>query len=412
MSPIPVIIDTDPGVDDIVAILYALASPEIEIIAFIVSFGNTDVESSYKNILKLFDVLSRHFEQFPDHRARFPGFSSRPYIARGPSGPLEGALHSAQYFHGLDGLGNIHERHRDTITTGRGAEFLRASGKAGHELALELVRSYPPRSITYIALGPLTNLALMVREDPAACRDHLDRVVCMGGALDVPGNTSPVAEFNFFADPFAVKELLMDGGFPLERFVLLPLDVTTPHELRFPLYASRVDNTFKDTSAPSQASAGKPPLVHFTSAFLERAREVMVAFGKDAMELHDVCAVWYAVANPPLGERGLLDPGHAEGWKAHPRLFDIERTGELTRGMLVVDRRDESTTHGPGENRSEVQAALEKTFSDATAPALVMKENSQELTSAVPKGVHTVFRTPGTDALLKSMLARVWGVEL
>lgn len=375
------------------------------------SFGNTDVDSSHDNILKVFDVLSRHFEKFPEHRSRFPGFTSRPYIARGASGPLEGELHSAQYFHGRDGLGNIHERHWDTVATGRGAEFLRPSDKPGHELALDLLRSHPAKSITYIALGPLTNLALMARKDPTTCCDLVNRVVCMGGALDVPGNTSPVAEFNFFADPFAVKELLEGGVFPLERFILLPLDITTPHELRFPLYIEHIDGAFKDTSAPSQAE-GKSPLVHFTSAFLERAREVMVAFGKDAMELHDVCAVWYAVANPPLGERALLDPGHAEGWESHPRLFEIERTGELTRGMLVVDRRDESTTHGPGENRSEVQAALEKTFNEATAPALVMKEDSQELTSVVPKGVHTVFRTPGTEALVKSMLARIWGTEL
>jgi len=137
----------------------------------------------------------------------------------------------------------------------------------------------------------------------------------------------------------------------------------------------------------------------------------MLAFGKDAMELHDVCAVWYAIANPPLGEQGLLNPRHSVGWATYLRLFEIERTGELTRGMLVVDRRDESTTHGPGENRSEVQAVLEKTFSEATAPALVMKENSQTLTSVVPKGVHTVFRTPGTDALVKSLLARIWGIR-
>ena len=90
---------------------------------------------------------------------------------------------------------------------------------------------------------------------------------------------SPV---NFFADPYAVKELLTDGTVPLERFLLLPLDITTPHELCFPNYAEVVDQSF----APGTKSLPerKSPLVHFTSAFLERTREVMREFGKDAME--------------------------------------------------------------------------------------------------------------------------------
>ena len=66
--------------------------------------------------------------------------------------------------------------------------------KPGDELALELIRARPARTVTYIALGPLTNLALMARKDPVVCREHLGRIVSMGGALDVPGNTSPVAE--------------------------------------------------------------------------------------------------------------------------------------------------------------------------------------------------------------------------
>ena len=143
---------------------------------------------------------------------------------------------------------------------------------------------------------------------------------------------------NFFADPYAVHELLCPSeptqGLPLDRFLLLPLDITTPHELPFPLYAARIDNTFRDTSAPSRA-ADKPPLVHFTSAFLERTREVMCEFGKDAMELHDIAAVWCALADPshhprsPAGgdrqESRSARPPLQEGWKAMRRKFAIER---------------------------------------------------------------------------------------
>lgn len=92
-----------------------------------------------------------------------------------------------------DGLGDISTRHPE-ITTGSGAQYLQVTEKPGDELALDLIRAHPPRAVTYIALGPLTNLALMARKDLRTCSERLGRVVSMGGALDVPGNTSPVAE--------------------------------------------------------------------------------------------------------------------------------------------------------------------------------------------------------------------------
>lgn len=134
---------------------------------------------------------------------------------------------------------------------------------------------------------------------------------------------------NFFADPYAVQQLLTPKDshplphLPLDRFFLLPLDITTPHELRFPYYKEAVDPTFHSTAAPSIQSA-KSPLMHFTSSFLERTREVMLEFGKDAMELHDIVAVWCAIANPPMGkntEDGILSPG----WRMVKRKFEIER---------------------------------------------------------------------------------------
>ena len=115
-----------------------------------------------------------------------------------------------------------------------------------------------------------------------------------------------------------------DQGFPLERFILLPLDVTTPHELPFPVYNAEVDSEFENTSSPSNP-AGKPPLAHFTSSFLERTREVMLAFGKDAMELHDPVAVWFAIDNPPGQESTGQSPVLSQGWKTTQRQFQVER---------------------------------------------------------------------------------------
>lgn len=130
---------------------------------------------------------------------------------------------------------------------------------------------------------------------------------------------------NFFADPYAVRELLTSpgphGGLPLDRFILLPLDITTPHELPFPIYKDKVDPSFSSANSPSVA-VGKSPLVHFTSSFLESTRDIMLQFGKDAMELHDIVAVWCAIENPPIKE-GLPNT-LGMGWKTRTRSFDIE----------------------------------------------------------------------------------------
>ena len=115
-----------------------------------------------------------------------------------------------------------------------------------------------------------------------------------------------------------------DQGFPHERFILVPLDVTTPHELPFPVYKSVVDPEFENTNSPSNP-AGKPPLLHFTSAFLERAREAMLSFGKDALELHDPVAVWFAIENPPGKEATGQSPVLKHGWRTSLRRFQVER---------------------------------------------------------------------------------------
>jgi hypothetical protein len=138
--------------------------------------------------------------------------------------------------------------------------------------------------------------------------------------------TLPPMAVNFFADAFAVKELLTPPdprfGVPAERFYLLPLDITTQHLLPFPMYKRRVDPAFHTTSVPSEAN-GKPPITHFTSSVFERTREVMLGFGSDAMELHDIVAVWCAIENSHDSE-GNHD-GLAKGWHAIKRRFDVER---------------------------------------------------------------------------------------
>ncbi|OAX42300.1 nucleoside hydrolase [Rhizopogon vinicolor AM-OR11-026] len=431
----PVIIDTDPGVDDTLAILLAITSPELEILAYIVSFGNTDVRAAYANIYKLYQAIGRHIALHPEDEARFPNFSPTvpPLLAVGPDGPLEGGLHYAQYFHGLDGLSNITERHPDLNADLGSSSFchnFKPVNESGVEVALRLIESRPARSITYVTLGPMTNLAQLVREHRETVVDKIGRVIAMAGALDVPGNTTSVAEFNVFADPFAARELLVPtdlaNGFPLERLILVPLDITTIHELPFPYYCQKVDPTLESAANPSNAD-GKSPVVHFTSSVFERTREIMISFGKDVLELHDIVAIWCAIENPPEINSVYGLPGMSPGWTVVERTFDIERTGEITRGMFVVDRRDENTAYAPGANRSEVQAQLDLRqlghglLESAALPARVDIEEPSlsvggdevglQAVSGQRKGVACLVETPGPSVLLQLLMSRVWGIQ-
>jgi hypothetical protein len=132
-----------------------------------------------------------------------------------------------------------------------------------------------------------------------------------------------ISTVNFFADPYAVAELFSPAdphtppSLPLDRSYIFPLDLTCSHEFSFALYISTVDPDFESTQRPSKPE-GKSPLVHFTSSFLERAREVMIQFGKDAVELHDIIPVWYLICYANEG-------GAPRGWKYVTRRFEVER---------------------------------------------------------------------------------------
>lgn len=166
------------------------------------------------NIVKTYSALHCHVELFPSEIERFPNLNTgrKPTLARGASAPLQGDIRMAQYFHGRcvhrllcfanssvyclrDGLGDITQRHPELVANDTILDrYLNVSLKSGVDVALDILQAYPPRSVTYVALGPLTNLALMMRQDSQLVTERIGRVVSMGGAFDVPGNTSPVAE--------------------------------------------------------------------------------------------------------------------------------------------------------------------------------------------------------------------------
>ena len=190
-----IILDTDPGVDDALALFLAIASPEVQLEAITTVSGNVPVELTTRNALTLLELAEQ-----PD----IP-------VARGSARPLVREPVYAAYVHGQNGLGGIELPEPRTKPLKQHAA----------DLIIEKVMD-APGEITLVAIGPLTNLALALRTEPRIAQ-HVRDVVIMGGALRVPGNTTPAAEFNIYADPQAAS-IVLHGGWPIR---LVSLDVTT-----------------------------------------------------------------------------------------------------------------------------------------------------------------------------------------
>ena len=182
---LPVILDTDPGVDDAVAILMALACREFNVIGLTTTAGNVPLARATRNALAILEHVGR-----PD----IP-------ICKGAARPIRGRYAYARQVHSASGLTR---RLPDP-------NLAPSQTPAVSFLAQSLLDN--PGEITVIALGPLTNLARLLRRRPAALR-AANRVVVMGGAVNVPGNVSAHAEFNFYSDPTAAR-LVIESGIPL-----------------------------------------------------------------------------------------------------------------------------------------------------------------------------------------------------
>lgn len=195
--PESILIDTDPGIDDAMAILFALKSPELDVLALTTVFGNHFVEITTRNALCLLELAGR--DDIP--------------VARGAYSPLVREYVSPPTFvHGEDGLG-------DAGLTGE------PDSEAAHTRAaqfiVEAVMSRPGE-ITLVPIGPLTNIAMALKLEPRIVK-AAKRVVLMGGTAFAPGNVSPVAEANIFNDPEAAA-VVFGAGWDV---VMVGLDVTT-----------------------------------------------------------------------------------------------------------------------------------------------------------------------------------------
>ena len=199
------LIDTDPGIDDALALLLAWSSPEWTVEIITVVAGNVSMKAGTLNVFRLLEL-------------RRP--SPAPLVASGAAAPLARPLRIAPY-HGTDGLGDLLDWPPVELHVGSAdapGVIVDAARRRG-------------RSLTIVALGPMTNLALAVERDAAAVRG-VGRVVAMGGAVDVPGNVTPDAEFNAHVDPDALARTpgpLADG---IRRFTEYALRLDEKHGRR------------------------------------------------------------------------------------------------------------------------------------------------------------------------------------
>ena len=271
------LIDTDPGHDDAIAIMTLLAVPEtIHIVGISTVAGNQTIEKVTVNMLKIIELT----------KSRIP-------VASGSAGPLTRNLETGAHAHGSTGMdGPILPEPTTAAAGSHGVEFLKDAIEES------------PEPVTILALGPLTNIAALLQSHPSAA-DRIKGISLMGGGLR-RGNITAAAEFNFYVDPEAA-DIVFRSGIDI---VMSGLDVTDKAQI-YP----REWEPLRERGAASR----------FTAALLDFYHIYSRKHGYEGSALHDACAAAWLIA-PELFESGNYH-------------ISIETRGSLTRGMSVADTR-------------------------------------------------------------------------
>jgi purine nucleosidase len=276
-QPHRVIIDTDPGTDDAMAILLALNSPEIRIEALTIVAGNVAAPKGLENALKIVSLAGR---------CDIP-------VAKGAERPLFSKLVVDRFWNGTNALG--------------GAELppSRCTPDAhfGPDLIIELVHKYP-HEITLIPIGPETNIALAVRKDPSIVPLVKD-VVLMGGSIS-GGNITAAAEFNVYCDPEAAS-VVFNAGWPI---TMVGLDVT--------------EVTLINSTHVAELERNAGPQAKFAAALGRFQIKLYEGTGFNGGAIHDALAVGAAIDPSFLKTRALR--------------VDVETTGQFARGETIANR--------------------------------------------------------------------------
>ena len=274
----PIIIDTDPGQDDAIAILLALASPELDVLGITVVAGNVPLERTLVNTLRICELANRR------EVAVFAGYP-RPLI-RAPV--------TAEHVHGETGLNGANLP----------APTMQPQDRHAVQWLIDTLRT-SSSPVTLCPLGPLTNLAAAFTQAPDIV-SNVREIVAMAGAVRTHGNITPAAEFNVYVDPHAADIVLRSGC----AITMMPLDVT--HQaLTTPARLERF--------AALRAPIG--PACHGMLSYYYRANESRL--GAPGSPLHDPCVIAY-----------LLEPSLFEGQAVN---VQVETTSELTMGMTLAD---------------------------------------------------------------------------
>jgi len=273
----PVIIDTDPGTDDAMAILLALSSPEIDVRAFTVVPGNVTGAQGLQNALKL---------------VSFAGRCEIP-VAGGATRPLAQRLITAEFVHGKNGLAEIELP----------ASRCQADTRFAPDLIIDMVHRMPGQ-LTLVPIGPLTNIALAILKDPMII-PLVKEVVIMGGSIS-EGNVTAAAEANIYNDPEAAK-VVFDAGWKL---TMVGLDVT--HRTNFG--RSHLERLGKTHGT----------LNDFATRVMTFLVELSAKFGAEGTPMHD-----------PLAMGVAIDPSFV---RTRQMRVDVETRGEFTRGATVGNR--------------------------------------------------------------------------
>ena len=279
MTPQKIIIDTDPGQDDAVAILLALASPEVELLGITAVAGNVPLELTAKNARQVCELAGR----------------TEVRVFAGCDRPLVHDLVTAEHVHGKTGLdGPVLPDPTMPLEDQHGVDFI-----------IDTLRAEEPGSVILCPMGPLTNIATALTRAPDIA-GRIGRIVLMGGAYFEVGNITPAAEFNIYVDPEAA-EIVFKSGVPI---TVLPLDVTHKVLTTKP----RIDAIRSLGTELAEAVA------QWTDYF---ERFDMEKYGSEGAPLHDPCVIAW-----------VLRPDLFEGREIN---VEIETQSPLTRGMTVAD---------------------------------------------------------------------------
>lgn len=291
-----IILDTDPGIDDALALFLALASPEVLLEAITTVNGNVGVNATTRNALTLLE---------------FTGRTDIP-VARGSDRPLLRQHTNAAEVHGDNGLGGVQLPEPQIQPVSQHAV----------DLIIERIMD-APGEITLVPIGPLTNIALAVRREPRIAQ-LVREVVIMGGALRVPGNVTPGAEFNIYVDPQAAH-IVFHAGWPIR---LVALDVTM--QARLP----RADVRSLAQSGSRVGSLMQQMLDFYFDVYAP-------LYGVTDFHMHD-----------PLCLAAAFQPDLLT-WQ--PVYVDVELAGTLTDGQTVAYFREADMPTGHSAN---LQAAI------------------------------------------------------